>query len=85
MVPNSWVQFGSGASRGFRADYSEQDGWDVRFGRLKLNSWYGKLLMVMIAVLLIVVVANVVAFLLPVLVPIILILLVYSLLFGGRR
>ncbi len=78
-------QFGSGASRGFRADYSEQDGWDVRFGRFKLNSWYGKLLMVMIAVLLIVVVANVVAFLLPVLVPIILILLVYSLLFGGRR
>lgn len=75
----------AGTGRGFQADYSEQDGWDVRLGRFKLNSWYGKLLLVMIAVLLIVIVANVVAFLLPILVPIILLLLLYSLIFGSRR
>ncbi|MEH2945179.1 DUF1700 domain-containing protein [Lachnospiraceae bacterium KK002] len=73
------------SGRGFRADYSEQEGWDVRFGGLKLNSWYGKLLLILAAVLIIVIVANVVAFLLPILVPVILILLLYSLFFGGRR
>lgn len=71
--------------RGFRAGYSQEDGWDIRFGRLKLNSWYGKCLMAAAAVLLIVAAANVVAFLLPILVPVILILLLCSLFFGGRR
>ncbi|MCI9176692.1 MAG: DUF1700 domain-containing protein [Lachnospiraceae bacterium] len=74
-----------GEDRGFRADYSEQDGWDVRLGGFKLNSWYGKLLLILIAILLIVIIANVVAFLLPVMVPIILIWLLYSLFFGNRR
>lgn len=76
---------GFGADRGFRADYSEQNGWDVRLGGLKLNTWYGKLVLILIAVLLIVIVANVVAFLLPVLVPIIVLLLIYSLVSGRRR
>ena len=76
---------GPGTEKGFRADYSEQNGWDVRLGRMKLNSWYGKLLLILIAVLVIVIVANVVAFLLPVMVPIILIWLLYSLFFGNRR
>lgn len=75
----------TGTGRGFRAEYSGQDGWDVRFGGLKLNSWYGKLMLVLAAVLLVVVVANVVAFLLPILVPVILVLLLYSLFFGNRR
>ncbi|MCI8482969.1 MAG: DUF1700 domain-containing protein [Lachnospiraceae bacterium] len=75
----------SGADRGFRADYSQQDGWDVRFGGLRLNTWYGKLLLILLAGVLIIIVANVVAFLLPILVPIIVILLLYSLIFGGRR
>lgn len=76
---------GGPAGRGFRAEYSGQDGWDVRFGRLKLNSWFGKLMLVLAAILLIVVVANVVAFLLPILVPVILAMLLYSLFFGNRR
>lgn len=80
-----YSQGSAGRDRGFHADYSEQDGWDVRFGRFRLNTWYGKLLLVIIAVLLIVIVANVVAFLLPILVPIILILLICSLIFGSRR
>ena len=70
---------------GFHADYSQDRGWDIRVGGFKLNSWYGKLLMVAAAVLVIVVVANVVAFLLPILVPIIVILLICSLFFGSRR
>lgn len=52
---------------------------------LRLNSWYGKLLLVAVAILAIVVVANVIAFLLPILVPIIIIFLIYSLFFGNKR
>ena len=44
-----------GNERGFHAGYSPQDGWDVRFGKVKLNSWYGKLLLVVLAVLLLMV------------------------------
>ena len=75
----------AGAGRGFRAEYAGQDGWDVRFGRMKLNSWFGKLMLVLAAVLIVVVVANVVAFLLPILVPVILVMLFYSLFFGNKR
>lgn len=73
------------SGKGFRADYSEDRGWDIRLGRMELNSWYGKLLMIAIAILIIVIVANVVAFLLPILVPVVLVLLICSLIFGGRR
>ncbi len=52
---------------------------------LRLNSWYGKLLLIAVAILVIVVVANVIAFLLPILVPIIIIFLIYSLFFGNKR
>lgn len=53
--------------------------------RFRLGSWYGKLLLVALAILVIVVVANVIAFLLPILVPLIIIFLVYSLFFGNKR
>ncbi|MCI9531733.1 MAG: DUF1700 domain-containing protein [Lachnospiraceae bacterium] len=74
-----------GNERGFHAGYSPQDGWDVRFGKVKLNSWYGKLLLVVLAVLLLMVIANVVAFLLPFLAPAVLVVLVCSIIFGSRR
>lgn len=73
------------ASKGFQADYSQEDGWDVRYGKFKINSWYGKLLMIAVAILIIVLIANLVAFLLPIVIPVILILLVLSLVMGGRK
>ena len=30
--------------RGFHAEFKENEGWDIRLGRLKLNSWYGTLI-----------------------------------------
>ncbi len=30
--------------RGFHAEFKENEGWDVRLGKLKLNSWYGTLI-----------------------------------------
>ena len=70
---------------GFHASYSDRTGWDVRFGKLKLNSWYGKLLMILIAILIIIVAAHIVAFLLPVIIIIVMILLIISLILGSRR
>lgn len=29
---------------GFHAEFIENEGWDVRFGKLKLNTWYGTLI-----------------------------------------
>ncbi len=81
--PQDFTQEESG--KGFRAGYSREGGWDIRLGRLKLNSWIGKILLAAVAILVIVVVANVVAFLLPILVPVILIILLCSLIFGNRR
>lgn len=52
---------------------------------LRIDSWYGKLFLIAVAILVIVIVANVIAFLLPLLVPIIIIFLIYSLFFGNKR
>ena len=70
--------------KGLHADYSEK-GLELRYGKFKLNSWYGKLLLLVIVIAIIVVVAKVVAFLLPIVVPVLLVLLVLSLIFGNRR
>lgn len=29
---------------GFHAEFKENEGWDVRLGKLKLNTWYGTLI-----------------------------------------
>ena len=29
---------------GFHAEFIENEGWDVRLGKLKLNTWYGTLI-----------------------------------------
>lgn len=81
----SYSQGTTGKEKGFHADYSDGKGWDIRFGKFRLNSWYGKLLMILAAILIIVIVAQIVAFLLPVVLIIVAILLILSLIFGSRR
>ena len=34
--------------RGIKAEFKENEGWDIRLGKLKLNSWYGTLLILLI-------------------------------------
>ena len=70
--------------KGFHAEYSKDKGWDIRFGRFQLNSWYGRLVMIIIALLVIVVVARIVAFLLPIVIGVVLILTALSLIFGRK-
>lgn len=81
----SYSQEPRGNEKGFHANYSDNNGWDVRFGKLKLNSWYGKLIMILLAIIIIVVVAHVVAFLLPVIAVIVMVLLIISVILGSRR
>lgn len=71
--------------KGFHAEYSDADGWEVRFGKFKLNSWYGKLIIILLIIGIIVAAAHIVAFLLPVIIAVVLVLLVISLFFGRRR
>lgn len=38
--------------RGIKAEYKEDAGWDVRMGKLNLNTWYGRLLTIVVVVVL---------------------------------
>ncbi len=38
-------------SHGIKAEFKENEGWDIRIGKLKLNSWYGTVLILVIVVL----------------------------------
>lgn len=38
--------------KGFTMDYNNEGGIDYKYGRLKLNSWYGKLIGIVIAIIL---------------------------------
>lgn len=75
----------TGERRKSHSGHSGRDGWEIQVGRFKLNSWYGKLLLLGLLGAALIVVVNVVAFLLPVLAPVILVLLVCSMIFGNRR
>ena len=79
---------GKSRSRGFHASYDNQDGLDVRFGKIKLNTWYFKLLAMIILITLVVTILTIVwqvlAFALPILIPVIIVVVVIGII-GGRR
>ncbi|HIT90806.1 MAG TPA: DUF1700 domain-containing protein [Candidatus Merdenecus merdavium] len=73
--------------KGFRVNYNGNR-WDVRFGKLKLNTWYGKLIVILSVVLIITVITSI-AFsilnlLLPLVFPLLIIILILNVI-GGRR
>lgn len=71
--------------KGVHGSHNERGGFDIHYGNFKLNSWYGKLFLILILILFLVIIANVVAFLVPIVLPVILILLFLSLVFRNRR
>lgn len=83
-------QFGQAYGEGY---YSESDNrstsrnkeQDIRHGGFRLNSWYGKLLLILFIFLLIFILINMVAFLLPIVLPVVLIFVIISLILGKRR
>ena len=74
-------------TKGFHAELNE-NGWDVRYGKFKINSWYGYLLIALVVVLILgiigAVIGGIVTLLAPVALPILLIVLIVRL-FSGRR
>lgn len=77
-----------GHQRGFHAEENPNGGVDIRYGRLKLNTWYGKALTIAVLVLtmalIFTIVGGILSFLMPILIPALVILLVIRM-FTGRR
>ena len=43
---------------GFHAEFKENEGWDVRLGKLKLNTWYGTLLILAIVLVVFILISE---------------------------
>lgn len=75
-------KYGNDRNGGFRAEFGE-NGWDVRLGNFKVNSWYGYLLigLIIFAVLSLVmaVIGGIFSLIAPIAVPLLVILLVVRL------
>lgn len=70
--------------RGLHAEYSEEDGWDIRLGRFKLNSWYGYLTIIAVITLILFIIGSLFVAIVPILLPIILVLMIINYLFTRR-
>lgn len=56
----------SRGQKGVHMEFSRDGKWNIRYGRFKLNSWYGILLLAVIFLVVIIVVGHLLMFLLPV-------------------
>lgn len=43
---------------GFHAEFRENEGWDIRFGKLKLNTWYGTLIILGVVLLVFILISE---------------------------
>lgn len=79
----------SDQQQGFHAEYNEKGGYDVKYGRFKLNSWYGKLAMIVVLIVVIVlvlsIVSGIISLVAPVLLPVLIIIFLIWLFAGDRR
>lgn len=71
--------------RGLHAAYDEQDGWDIRFGRFKINTWYGKMLLIILLIIIICIIGQIAMAILPIVFPIIVIFFLVSYFTGNKR
>lgn len=72
------AEYKNGSDKGLHAEYSQDKGWDIRFGKFKLNSWYGKILLVLVLILFAVIVGSIFVAVLPIIAAIVTILVVIS-------
>lgn len=76
---------------GFHADVNDKGQFDVKYGKFSFNSWYGKLLLILLAVLIVAVIIALIVgvfmvawYLLPV-IAVIAIIVILAKVFLGRR
>lgn len=72
-------------TKGFHINFDDRTGWDIGYGRFKINSWYGYLTLAIILILILVLVAKIAIVLLPVVVPVMLVAVILYLLFFSNR
>lgn len=74
--------------KGFHAEVNEDGGVDIKYKRFNFNTWYGRLLVivVLVAVLALVftIVGGILSWILPVLIPVLLIMWLVRIFFGNR-
>lgn len=71
--------------RGFHMNQMEDGTWDIRYGRFRINSWYGALIGILFMILILYIVAKIMIFLLPVFVVLSVIWFILILVMGIRR
>jgi hypothetical protein len=71
--------------RGFHMNQMEDGTWDIRYGRFRINSWYGALIGILFMILILYIVAKIMIFLLPVFVVLCVIWFILILVMGIRR
>lgn len=75
--------------RGGRSEERENGGGEWKYHRINLNTWYGRLLILVITILVLAlvftIVGGILSWVLPVLVPVLLIVWVIRMFFGGGR
>ncbi len=54
--------------KGFHINQEENGSWDIRYGRFKINSWYGALLGIIVLIAILIVIGHLLIFLLPVII-----------------
>jgi len=71
------------SAKGFHAQENENGGVDLHYGKLNLNTWYGKLIVIALIVLVLVlvfqIVGGILSLILPVAIPVLIIVLVIRL------
>jgi hypothetical protein len=82
----TYTQADTESEKGFHAEYNENGGVDLKYKKFNFNTWYGKLLVLVVVFLVMclifTVVGGILSWIMPVLIPVLLILLVIRLLFG---
>ncbi len=83
----AYTQEPSRRERSFRKEENQKDGGDWKYHSLNLNTWYGRLLTIVVLILILVVVFTIVggilSWVLPVVIPVLLIVWVIRIFFGG--
>ncbi len=86
--PRTYTEPETDRTKGFHAQENSQGGYDLHYGSLKLNTWYGKLLVIAVIVLVLavifMVVGGILSLVLPVLIPVILVIFILRM-FTNRR
>ena len=74
--------------KGFHAEMNEDGGVDIKYKSFNFNTWYGRLMVIVVLILVLTlvftIVGGILSWILPVLLPVLLILLVIRIFFGNR-